>query len=194
MRGIALSTFVLLTTVSGFSQESRFESFSVAYYGEMITHPGMKVGVNYRLKKWTKTKENKGGIQKQITKRYLLSPSIGFYYHKRYQTGVFLIPEIKYQRAHQKGRYIEMGLGAGYLRTFIPNTYTVDDNGEVDNTSAGYNYFATNLFFTFGHQLKVRNTGVTGYYIKPQFMYALPNFSRGVGYFALELGLIFSIQ
>lgn len=194
MRGIALSIIALMTSVCGISQDKKLESFTVAYYGEMITHPGMKVGVDYRLKKWTKSKLKKGGNQTEITKRYLLSPSIGFYYHRRYQTGVFLIPEIKYQKTHAKGRYIEMGLGAGYLRTIIPNTYTVDSNDGVDKTSAGYNYFATNLFFTYGNKLRIGNSGVTGYYIKPQLMYAIPNFPTGVGYFALETGLKFRIK
>ncbi|USD25861.1 hypothetical protein [Flagellimonas marinaquae] len=99
------------------------------------------------------------------------------------------IPEIKIRRQNQKGGYFELGAGLGYLRTFVPNTFEVGPTGEVSKVHAGHHYWAKNIFFTIGRELKSKNRSPIGMFIKPQFLYATPNFPKGVGYFMLEIGL-----
>jgi hypothetical protein len=119
---------------------------------------------------------------------------LGLFYHRRYQTGLIIIPEAKYKRQNHKGRFFECGIGAGYFRTFILNTYEVGSIGEVNHTTAGHNFFATNYFISFGKDLNLQKNLPLAYFIKPQFMYSVPNFPRGIGYFALELGITYRLK
>ncbi|RIV71550.1 hypothetical protein D2U88_07230 [Flagellimonas aequoris] len=180
---------VMFTSIGCFSQNMMPKSISVSYLGEMVTHPGLKLTFDYPLTEWEKSKSGRRGGERRIEKSIELSPTVGFYYHRRYQSGVMAIPELKFKRQNPKGNYFEIGAGLGYLRTIVPNTYEVDATGEVSKTHAGHNYWAKNLFVTFGRELKSHRGWPMGIFVKPQFLYATPNFPKGVGYFMLELGI-----
>lgn len=190
-----LSLFVFTLIVSNcLAQFKNLESVSISYYGEMIIHPGVKICADYNLKEWDKTKITKKDSSKTINKSLLISPAFGFFYHKRYQTGLSIIPECKYKKRNKKGGFYELGIGLGYFRSFIPNTYEVNSSGEVNKTIAGHNYFASNYFVSFGKDLSVKKNLPIAYFIKPQFIYTVPNFPSGTGYFALELGISYSLK
>ena len=184
----------LLTTCSSLQAQSlRPKSIYASYFGETVTHPGLKIGVTYQLKFWDKTKTRKNGDKRIIQRSIELSPGIGFFYHKDYQTGLFVLPEWSYSRKNAKGNFLTAGIGAGYMRTFIPNVYDLNANGEIESIDAGYNYFLTNYSITFGKDLSVKKMIPISIYIKPQLMYALPNATNGISYFALELGASYKL-
>lgn len=190
----SLLLIFIIVHMSCKAQQKGLESISFSYFGEMITHPGFKIGLDYNLKEWNKIKASKKKSSGKILKMIMISPNIGSFYHRRYQTGVFFIPELKYKRQNPKRIFFEFGIGTGYLRTFIPNTYKVMSNGEVSKVIAGHNYFSTNYFLSFGRNLNIKNKIPISYFFKPQFMYTIPNFPRGVGYFILEFGLNFKLN
>lgn len=187
---IYLICFSLLTWGQGIKPDA----ISVAYYGEMVIHPGLKLSADFNIKEWDKTKTTKKHSSKTINRSLILSPALGFFYHQNYQTGLFFMLELKYRRQNQRGVFFGFGIGLGYLRTFIPNTYEVDGSGEINQTTAGYNYFASNYFISFGKDLSIRKNIPLACFIKPQFMYAIPNFPNGTGYFALELGISYRFK
>jgi hypothetical protein len=158
------------------------DSFSASLFMEGLTHPGLKFSVHTKLNSWDKEKR-KGMIQKDL----LLSPSIGFYFHHRYQTGIFILPELSVRQTNEAGNSFSYGVGAGYMRTIIPRTYEIVSEGNVKKVNAGHNYFLTNYFIRFDRRFSTDSE--MQWFIKPQFMYAAPNFPNGVGYFALEMGI-----
>ncbi len=190
MRNLIALLFLFMSLTVAHGQGLRPQSISASYFGEMITHPGLKLGAHYSLSSWEKTRKNGVTVNKGIQ----VSPTIGFFYHRRYQTGLFVMPEIAYTRRNAKGHYFEVGAGFGYLRTFVPNTYQVSASGEVSKTSAGHNYFSGNLFLTFGKNLEPLTKLPMDVFLKPQWMYAVPNFPNSVSYFALELGLNYRLN
>lgn len=191
---LSIVLFLMLHSLNGFSQKAVPESISVSYLGEMVTHPGLKLSFDYPLTQWERSKKGNSGVERSITKTVLLGPSIGAFYHRRYQTGLMVIPELKLKRQNQNGGYFELGAGFGYMRTFIPNTFEVGENDVVSKTSAGHDYWAKNVFMTFGKEFKRGRKRPMGYFIKPQFVYATPNFPKGVGYFMLEIGMNFKLK
>lgn len=193
MRYIIIIIFFTTTTILK-AQKLKPVAVSVSWFGETITHPGIKLGVTYQLKSYEKSKEKKNGNKKNITKTFDLSPCIGAFYHKNYQTGVFVMPEISYSRKNAKGNYKAIGAGAGYMKTFIHNVYEMKGDGDIKKTHAGSNYFVTNYFITFGKDFTIGKNIPAGIYIKPQLMYALPNYPKGVWYFALEAGLKYQFK
>ncbi|KPM47661.1 hypothetical protein [Jiulongibacter sediminis] len=160
----------------------KINSLSFSYFGEMLTHPGFKLNAGFPLKTW------KGNNPKVIQKSIILSTGIGFFYHKRYQTGLFFIPEISYQRHQKKGKFIEMGAGLGYLKTLIPNSFEVHDS-EIRQVTASHSYLSSNVFLVFGKGLRSIKKKQASYFVKPQLLLAAPGFPSVTGYFALELGI-----
>ena len=188
---LLLLLFTLVLTVK--AQKGRSASLSIAYFGEMLTHPGVKIGLNYNLLGWTKNKRTRRGQERSVDKNLLLQPSLGIFYHERYQAGLMVLPEWSLLRQNERGGHFSVGAGVGYLRTFIPNTYEVSASGEISKVTAGHDYLLTSYFISFGKDFSVQKDLPFGYFIKPQFLYAAPNFPKGVGYFALELGLQFKL-
>lgn len=189
-----LILIVFLTSSSMFqAQNLRPQSIYVSYFGETVTHPGLKFGVSYQFKRWDKTKIRRSGNEKVIQKSIDFSPSIGLFYHKDYQTGLFVLPELSYSRKNIKGNFQSLAIGAGYMRTFIPNVYDLNSNGAIEKIHVGYNYFITNYSITFGKDLSIKKKIPLCIYIKPQLIYATPNYSKGIKYFAMELGVNYKL-
>jgi hypothetical protein len=170
------------------AQLLRPDVVTVAYFGETISHPGIKFGALYNLLTWDKSKTTPKGKEKHLQKTVDFIPSLGVFHHKGYQTGLFISPEVVLSRKKPKGGYRSVGLGAGYMRTFLLNVYDFDNSGDLRRIHAGQNYFLTNYSITFGKDLMINKGIPLAIYAKPQFMYALPNTSKGIWYFALEVG------
>jgi hypothetical protein len=171
------------------SQSLNPTSVSISYFGETITHPGLKVGVDYELGSWQKSTTWKSGKSKMVRSSISVSANAGFFYHKDYQTGLFVIPEAGYTRKKANGNFVTYGLGAGYMRTIVPDVYESNPEGEFVKTSQGYNYFLANYSVAFGKDLSVSREIPMDIFVKPQLMSALPGVTGGVAYFAVELGV-----
>ena len=169
-------------------------SIAVSYVGEMITHPGGKITLEYQYKRWNDVKKNKRGLAKTKFKARNFNLGVGSFYHKDYQIAAYIIPEFDFFRANRKGKFWSYGAGLGYMRTIIQNTYSVNDNGVVEETLAGHNYAVASMYISFGKDFYIAKERPFRYFIKPQFMIAYPNYPNLVGYFLLEAGVSFKLS
>lgn len=190
MKKVAFTLLLHLSLISN-SQFLNPQPFSISYYGEFITHPGLKIGLDYEIKHWEKNRTRKKKESLINQNSILLSPTIGFYSHRAYQTGLFILPEMCYNREKLNGNFFQAGIGFGYMRTFLPDTYRLNELGEIEKIHAGYNYFVSTGFVTFGRQIKAIKKLQLAVFTKPQVMYAAPNYLGGIFYFNLEIGLKF---
>lgn len=181
---LLLATLLLVPLVLP-AQGIKPDGVSISYFGEMITHPGVKVSLQYPLGSWSTTHQKGKGESIGITRQLTIQPAVGFFYHKRYQTGFFLTTDISYTRQNERGGFYGVGVGVGYLRSFIPHVFEINGQGQVEKSSAGHHYFLPSLHLYFGNTLNEK----LGWFVKPQFLYALPNFPKGTGYFSLEIGI-----
>lgn len=191
MRSMLLLLLLALSTSMLSAQDA--PSISIAYFGEGITHPGLKVGLNYSFYAWEKTRSKSNGAEKRLHKSFALQPSLGFYYHQDYQTGLFVLPQLAYTRKNAKGAFTSLGVGAGYLRTIVPSVYSLE-NGAIEKVSGGYNYLLSNYFATFGKDLSVNGKLPLELYAQPQVMNVIPNTRPAIWYFALELGMRLKLE
>jgi hypothetical protein len=166
----------------------------LSYFGEMATHPGAKLSLMYNLDHWNKVKKSKRGLAKTRIRDLTLNVNLGFYIHNRYQTGVFFLPEFEYSQSNRKGWYWATGVGAGYLRSFIDNTYEVQKDGSVKRVNAGHNYGMASVYFTYGRDLYIAKKQRWRFFVKPQFAMAFPSFPAITGYFFLELGVAYKLR
>lgn len=147
----------------------------VSYFGVLLTHPGIKIGSEYPLLKSEKYKIKNEKL-KIKTSQLLVSPNFGFYYHKRNQIGIFINAEIAYQKIHYCSFLWEIALGAGYLRTFLPNTtYRVDNQGHVKKVLlAGSNYFMPSFSMAVGKRFVKKSNRHLSLFFRPTIFFYLP--------------------
>lgn len=101
--------FILFLQISFIanSQLLNPQALSMSYYGESIAQPGLKIGLDYDLKNWQTDKTKKSSESTTKQKSLVLSPTLGFYMHKAYQTGLFILPELKYNREKPNGNFFK---------------------------------------------------------------------------------------
>lgn len=191
---LLLCTFLLGISSNCLGQTWKAQEVSISYFGEMVTHPGIKLAVSYPIKQWMKIKNQKEGVTQEVFKSVQLGPSLAYYYHRRYHHGLQFVPELFYRRKKKNGTYLDLGIGLGVLRTIIPEVYAINELGLVEKSKSGYTYFQSGLFVAFGkdffHDQKKLFTG----FVKPQFQYSIPGFPKWTGYFFLETGLLFPLK
>jgi hypothetical protein len=179
LKYVVIILFLCISTQSNAQINSPI-SFSISYFGETITHPGLKFSFNYGLKHWAKD---------QNMESIYLSLSIGTFFHRRYQNSIFFIPEINFGKQYSNGSLVTTGIGFGYLHATVPNTYELNPiSGEVKKVKANHNYLLSSYSFSFGKGVMFNKEHSSNVFIKPSFMYAFPNFPKGIGYLNLELG------
>lgn len=187
--------FVALLIVGCTSFQSRSQGFekqpltiTLSYFGEMLTNPGFKLSVEVGWQSWEKVKTKNDGSEKRTDLRLTPELGVGLFFHPDYQTALFVIPGLYISRQNERGGYWGGGFGLGYMRTFASNVYEVDDSGQVQNSSFTNNYFVTDIFLAFGKDQYNQGKNL-GYYFKPHFMIASPNYVNNVGYFITEFGV-----
>ncbi|RYU96942.1 hypothetical protein [Emticicia agri] len=189
---IIIISFVCVSVFTN-AQILKPQSVSIAYIGEAITHPGMKIGLNYSFFKWDRQKNNKGA-EKIIDYSIDFKPCIGFYYHKSYQTGIFALPELSFTWKKQGGSFTAIGVGVGYMRTIIPAVYELDNDTNIRKIKAGNNYLVSNYYIAWGKDLSKKHKIPLEIFIKPHLMVAKMKEQKGIGYFILELGLNYKLR
>ena len=70
---------LVISIAAGMAQGIRPYAVSVSYVGEMITHPGAKMSLDYRLRRWNKVKKSKRGLANTRSKAEDLNFGIGFF-------------------------------------------------------------------------------------------------------------------
>ncbi len=145
----------------------------------MITHPGLRIGLDVPVGKWGKKKDN----------LIFVSPSFGFFNHKRYQTNFFLLPELAFNKQGKKGSNFYAGAGIGYQLSKVPNTYIVGSDDLVHEISASHWYFLANVFVAMEKPIPLKSEGNLKVFLKPQIVFAYPHFPTRLKYFILEFGI-----
>ena len=162
----------------------------LAYQGGMLVNPGMSLGLSYGFAHWSNTKRNGNTVGQEIR----LGISASFYHHRRLNTGLMLGPELEWLRTGSKGSQFGFSVSSGFLRTFIANVYTVDDNGQVQpDKLSGTNHFFVSPGIRLGKHLSISKGKALEWYIKPQLQFQMPYFEKTNKYFLTEVGVNFKL-
>ncbi len=162
MKKFALLCFVLFSFYPVYTQNTdpatifKSATYTFSYFGNNLVNPGIKSSVNFTLTEKTtdKTKTGRTGksINKSITKQLLAGANIGFFWQPESHIGVFNFYELTYRRIKQSNNsFYQFGAGPGIYRSFYPETFEVDNNGNVTKTPlGGRTYFAPVVTFGSG--------------------------------------------
>jgi hypothetical protein len=109
------------------SKNDRF-AFSAAYFGELMLHPGVLFGVEYRLAPSVSTVTPRT--------RLLLAGNLGGYVHVRNHVGALADAELGVRHGFGSGPFVDAFAGLGYLHTVLAApVYEVSDDGRVSRVS-----------------------------------------------------------
>lgn len=191
MKTILMALGCLLCISTGYSQESKRKPYAkVAYQGGMILHPGLNLGLAYPI--WDKSREKRNS--KLVRQELRLGLNAGFYYHRRMHTGLNIGPEIEWLRTGSRGGQFGLSLETGYLRTFIPNTYEVDDSGSVyPARGSGTDHYFFSPGLRLGKAYRVGEANTWSWYIRPKLQFQTPYSFRTNKYLQTEIGLNFKL-
>jgi hypothetical protein len=177
MKKIFLIVFILMPFC--LNGQSKTNLLSLSYFGEMISHPGFRVGLEVPVTEWGDSNQN------HVT----IGPSIGLFCHKRYQTSYFFINDFTYRRAGKKGSFYSAGIGIGFQNSQVPNTYYPLKDGSAHKLNANHWYMLADLSFSLDKKMNFIKEKEVHVFIKPQLLIAYPNFPTSLGYFVFEVGI-----
>ncbi|SDL11293.1 hypothetical protein SAMN05421823_104409 [Catalinimonas alkaloidigena] len=182
-RGGALLLCALL-----FTNEGRAQTWRIAYYGETVTHYGLKVGTQYPLK----TSERLKKTEARVTRNWLFTPGVALYRHPQNHVGLVVAPEITYQRLGPKGGLLEAGIAPSYFRYFLEGqTYRVTPSGELQKKAwAGRSTFLPTLSLGIGKDLSVKKRIPLAWYTRLNWSVQVPYNASFLPRVALEAGII----
>lgn len=125
--------FLSIDTLGQFNLKNA--PIKLSYYSNMLINPGLSVGTEFVLKEKTTKASNKmllKGKDNLKRKAWLLHGQIGAYTHPYNHSVVFSNYEIRYRKTNKRGRKYFVGLGLGLERSFLPETYEVKANGDIN--------------------------------------------------------------
>lgn len=162
---------------------------SISYYGNFVTHPGVKVGFDWNLFLVEKTKQKKT-TTRTIRNLYLISPSVAFYSQKGSHLGLVVMADFAWRHYTKKLFFTETSLGLGYFRKFNSGeTWVENEDGSVSNignTSRGY--FTPSVSFAFGKQFRLKSDQSIEVFTKVNTNLLMDYNTSVVPEFSLELG------
>jgi hypothetical protein len=180
---IVLWALAIPITSSGQKQATYVK---IAYEGGMFTHPGLSAGIE-------RTLGSKKNAEDGPWNEFRWGGKLGFYFHRRYQTGVFVLPGISWVKTSSAGFQYGAGFHTGYLRSFIPNTYKVSEDGSVTRKRFfGTNHLALVPSFSLGKSLVKSNIPIE-YFFNSQVMVQKPYFEGSNIYYVFSAGINYKL-
>lgn len=155
---------------------------SAAYYGDTITHPGLKLGA---------------GVPLLERGQHLIfgAANLGYFHHERNSENLFANAEAAYRFTFSFGLYLDLALGAGYMHTFADGPiYTVEDGAVRRAANTGHPLFMPSAGLGVGYLLGPGpKGGPLTIYIESSFFGQYPRDHLFVGRLALEVGLAWTL-
>lgn len=187
MKNIHLSLYLILGLLILAPQKTQAQSLRISYYGETVTHYGLKTAYEYPI--FSKIKE-----RNQSRKMLLIAPSAALYRHPRNHFGIIIAPELIYRRIGKRSTLFEAGIAPAYFRYFLEgSTYQVTGNGELERVRyAGGNAFLPTVFAGIGQD--VRHALPFAWYTRLNISQQRPYNTSSLTRFSLEIGAIFPFK
>jgi hypothetical protein len=182
MKPLFISLLSLLPLLSFGQHQLR-----AAYFGETITHYGVKIAYDKPFKEWGKTKESDARIKKE----FLYGGSFTAFRHPHQLVGLIVSPEITWRRTGKRGGLFDVAIAPAYFRYFYEGKtyeYTGTDFHKIP--LAGRSAFLPTLSVGGGRDLSVNQGIPFMWYYRLNVMRQYPYHASSLMRFAIEAGVI----
>ncbi len=153
-------TILVSNEIVGQSDSNFFKDwhFVASYYSNNLWNPGLQIGAEKILSE--KVKALTSGRNKRLYyKQYVFKGDLGFFYDNPSYTAIHNTYSLNYRGVRNKGKFRNLGVGAGVYRTIYPETYGVTDAGEIERIrGAGRWYLAPSVNIGTGRLWKRKSS------------------------------------
>ena len=179
--------FILLAVMFGAGLKAQTllkpSSISAGYFSHLGSHPGIGLSSNYAIKEFSRTRKRKPIT---ISYRVPLETKLGFYYHKNYHNAGLLLLSSGIERTNEKNRSWAILPGLGYMQTFIPNTYVLN-NGVYEKTTISHGHVTAQLCLRHARPFgKAENLT---WFVQPTYLRAYKANGTYTAHVLLEIGI-----
>lgn len=147
----AILLFLLLVGLCLANNGSAQKSLRMAYFGETVTHYGLRGGTEYILHRTEKNKPNGRVAFNDVYFGITLSA----YRHPHNHIGLILAPELGWRHTGRRGGILQAALSPGLFRSFYEGkTWRAGENSQFERVRfAGQWGFLPSASVGFGHRL-----------------------------------------
>ncbi|MCC6413502.1 MAG: hypothetical protein IT270_17720 [Saprospiraceae bacterium] len=181
MKTSLLTLILFLWTIHVYGQ-----SVHLAYFGETITHYGLRGGVEFNLAQSSKTKTNGSTVSNKLIGDF----SLTLYRHPQNHLGIILTPSLGWRRTGGKGGMVQAALSPGLFRSFYEaETYTTTSNNSLEKVPlAGRWAFMPGISVGTGHDLSVRRNINLSWFVNLHYLRQYPYNTSYLNRIGLEVG------
>jgi hypothetical protein len=181
--GSALAGLLLLG--SGTCNSAAAQNLRVAYFGETLTHYGVRSGMEFNLHHAEKDKP--GG--RIATNDLYFGITLTAYRHPHNHIGLILAPELGWRHTGRRGGILQAALSPGLFRSFYEGkTWKSGENGQFKRVPlAGQWGFMPGISAGFGHQFGKRDNA---WYCNLHYLRQYPYNHSFLNRIALEAGVL----
>lgn len=192
------SSFLNLIAQSTLDLPAKKVEVQLAYFGEFIAHPGIKIGAAYPFAQKMKTKDKqkrKYTLTKTSIRQWKVGTNLAFYHQMNNHNGYLWNIELTYQKIKNKSKgpnklkYFDASIGLGYFHyELIGKTFQPTENGFEEINGNG-NALMPTLAVAWGRNIRFIKNAAVRYYVKPTLLIETPAGTGAHTRFALEIGL-----
>lgn len=163
------------------------QNVRLSYFGENVTHYGIRGGLEYALHHSEKPKDH-SSIQHDLS----FSIHLTVFRHPNNHVGVILSPELGWRRTGKRGGIVQAAVSTGLIRSiYEAKTYKTDDQGGFQQvTLAGQWGFLPGISLGFGKDLSVKHDTPIILFTNVHYMQQYPYNKTYLIRPALEAGII----
>lgn len=165
------------------------QQLRLAYFGETLTHYGLRTGVEFTIKH-TEKAQKQGGI---ATHSLLGSANLSIYRHPNNHIGAALSPELGWRRTGKGGGVLQAAVSAGVFRSFYEaDTREMSENGSFEKVPlAGQWGFLPGVSLGLGHDFSVKSKAPFLLFANIHYMQQHPYNTSFLHKAAIEAGIVF---
>ncbi|GAB5539054.1 MAG: hypothetical protein Salg2KO_11570 [Salibacteraceae bacterium] len=113
----------------------------ISYMANNAIRPGVNFGLEYgiadKMVLKSKVKRGKGSMNYVKAHQIILGLNTGVVWHPETSTSSISSLTMEYRKTTKRRMQWQLGLGGGYLRSFFPNSYSVNEDGVVSYAPIG---------------------------------------------------------
>lgn len=164
------------------------QNIRLAYFGETVTHYGMRGGMEYNLR----SVENSRSDGRIVTNDLYVGLTLTIYRHPHNHVGLIVAPELGWRRTGKRGGILQAAISPGLIRTFYEGTtWQTDGNGGFKRIPlAGQWGFLPGISAGFGHRLGKAPDAPYSWFCNLHYLRQYPYNHAYLHRMALEVGII----
>ena len=180
----------MFVAVQGQNYEIPKWQISMSYFGELLTHPGARIGIATPISQNIKQKKDEA----YVTKGWVVGGYFTYYHHVRNHRGLMLTSSIGRHRIGKKGLLLNINLEAGYMLSLLDGEVYEWNGTEMEEASKGSSHIVAGLNGGIGWDFGKKTELPISFLIQPHIYLQAPYNTFFTPRVATEFRLIYHLK